>query len=282
MSRAKSSSPIKTRIAQSKTACSINQCPVSDPSLGIISENDHRVGLCLCRFCECGKHSCPNPLVKEFYPSSTFTTKYKADYKKGKFDVLLKPEPKSYHPNEMKMDLRTRYQEEFVTHSVSPVKKNLLVWNANVATSQTRSAYSSQYVNWGPSGINHEKRFHPPLRTVEIPFRGNSSYQNSYRSVDPKKMELLWTNGNDLGAAGSKITFGPDQITQFKSTYGEKMRDFSDNELNRIIRVAPVGQDIFANTAPMFQTTSKSFYTGEQMECKDPRLARFQLKKKNK
>jgi len=282
MSRAKSSSPIKGRISKSKTLCSFNQCPVSDPSLGIISENDHRVGLCLCRFCECGKHNCPNPLLKEFYPTSTFTTKYKTDYKKGKFDVLLKPEPKAYHPNEMKMDLRTRYQEEFVSHSVSPVKKNLLVWNNNVATAQTRSAYSSQYVNWGPSGINHEKRFHPPLRTVEIPFRGNSSYQNSYKSVDPKKMELLWTNGNDLEAAGSKITFGPNEFSCYKSTYVEKMQDFSDNELNRIIKVAPVGQDIFANTAPMFQTTSKSFYTGEQAERKDPRLARFQLKKKNK
>lgn len=279
MSRAKSSSPIKSRLSPSKATCIPSQCPVSDPELRIISENDHRVGLCLCKFCQCGQHSCPNPLNKDLYPSSTFTSKYQSDYRKGKFDTVLYPISKPYQPNTSKMDLKTTNQEEYKAHSISPAKRNPLVWNSNIATAQTRSLYSSEYVNWGPSTFSHEKRFHPPVRSTEIPFRGSSSYQNSFTQVDPRQADLFRTNGKDLHPAGSKIELGPNQFSYFRSTYSDKMQDFSNNQLNRIVRVAPAPQELFLESTPQFKTTSASFYTGNMAEGKDPRLVRMQLKK---
>jgi hypothetical protein len=179
------------------------------------------------------------------------------------------------------MELKTTSQEEFKAHSISPAKRNPLVWTSNVATSQTRSLYSSEYVNWGPPSVNHEKRFHPPVRSTEIPFRGTSSYQNSFNAGGQEKAGLFWTDGKNLSAAGTKLDLGPNEFSYFKSTYAEKMKDFSDNQLNRVITVAPAQQDLFLNNAPQFKTTSGEFYTGHRARGKDPRIVKFQLKKRN-
>ena len=33
-------------------------CPLGNPNLGIILENDHQVGICPCYLCSCGRHNC--------------------------------------------------------------------------------------------------------------------------------------------------------------------------------------------------------------------------------
>ena len=65
-----------------------------------------------------------------------------------------------------------------------------MVWNSNIATTQTQFLYSIEYVNWGPSTFSHEKRFQPPARSTEIPFQGSSSYQNSFTQIDPHQADL--------------------------------------------------------------------------------------------
>ncbi|OMJ74130.1 hypothetical protein SteCoe_27017 [Stentor coeruleus] len=280
-SRAKSSSPIKSKFINPRITTSFENCPVSDPSLGIISENDHRVGLCLCKFCECGQHACPNPLAKDLYPNSTFTSKYKADFQKAAFPLPLKPTPQSYRPNGLKMDLKTTHQEDFKPFSVSPAKNRGYNWPAQSSVrSPARSAYAHDFVNWGPNSVQIEKRFHPPVRSQEIPFRGQSSYQNSFNQIDQQRADLYWTNGSDLNAAGSKIALGPKHAAHFQTTYGDNMQDFSKNELNRLIKVIPGSQELFPNVPANFATTSKTFHQGFVSESKDPRAVRFALHKK--
>ena len=145
--RTKSYSPVKSKFNTIRVTSTVENCPVSDPSLRIISENDHRVGMCICKFCECGQHICPNPLIKELYPSSTFTSKYKADYKKGDFDLPLKPEPKAYRPSTFKMDLRTTNQEDFKPFSVSPKKSEYRQILPAKLNSPKRSAYCNDFLN---------------------------------------------------------------------------------------------------------------------------------------
>ena len=276
-----SSSPIKSRFIAPRITASRDNCPVSDPSLGIISENDHRVGLCLCKFCECGEHTCPNPLIKGLYPHSTFTSKYQSDYQRGSFDVPLKSEPKVYMPNTLKMDFRTTHQEDFKPFSVSPKKRSPHEFpQTNQIGLPMRSAYSSEFVDWGPNNIQVEKRFQPLLRSQEIPFRGQSSYQNSFRDIDPRKIDLYKTNIADIGAVNSTIALGPREPQKMQTTYGEKMQDFSKSGLNKIIKVNGEVNGLFPSCAPHFQTTSQNFYQNKLPESKDPRKVRLALNKK--
>ena len=279
--RAKSSSPIKSKYYPPVKTTTVDKCPVADPKLGIISENDHRVGLCLCKFCECGQHICPNPLSKDFYPSSTFTTKYKSDYKKAAFDVPLRVEHKTYQPNSFKMDLRTTNQEDFQPFSVSP-KKNEHHYYLNTlkTSSPVRSNYAHDFVDWGPNNVQIEKRFHPPFRTQEIPFRGQSSYQQSFRTMDPQIIELYKTNIADIEAKNSTISIGPKDKPSFRTTYTDKMQDYSKNSLNRIVKVNPVPQEVISTSPQQFKTTSNTFYQVKSPETKDPHRVRLALNRK--
>jgi hypothetical protein len=279
--RAKSSSPIKSRLNVIKVTTTEDKCPVSDPSIGIISENDHRVGLCLCRFCECGHHTCPNPLTKDYYLSSTYTSKYKTDFKKTEFDVLLKPERTIFRPNPFKMDLKTTHKQDFLPFSVSPKKqKKYYVPNTVKMNSPVRSAYSNDFLDWGPSSVSIEKRFHPPVRSQEIPFVGQSSYKNAYMNINPHQIEFYKTDIASLNATNSTFELGVKDTRIFNTTYGEKMKDFSRNELNRIIKVSPERQDLVQNIPQHFQTTSKTFYQNHLPDSKDPRKVRLALSKK--
>ena len=269
--RAKSSSPIKSRF---------ENCPVSDPKIGIISENDHRVGLCLCKYCECGQHTCPNPLTKELYPSSTFTSKYNADFKRGSFDQPLKPEPKAYRPNALKMDFRTTNKEDFKPFSVSPKKDDFKYPMPLKVNSPSRSAYSNDFLDWGATNVYLEKRFQPPLRSQEIPFRGQSSYQKYFINIDPLRIELYKTNISDLAAFNSTITLGSKNSQSFKTTYSEKMQDFSKNELNKIIKVSNGSNGANPNFPSQYMTTSQNFYQNHLPESKDPRKVRLALNKR--
>lgn len=281
--RALSSSPIKSKLTAPHVTSTYENCPVSDPNIGIISENDHRVGLCLCKFCECGQHICPNPLSKDLYPNSTYMSKYKEDFKKASFSLSLKPIPISYRPNELKMDLRTTNQEDYKPFSVSPAKTKDLEWPAKSnIKSPARSAYAHDFVNWGPTHIQIEKRFHPPFRSSEIPFKGQSSYNNNFYPINKETADLYWTNGSELNAAGSKIVLGQKERSMFQTTYGDNMQDYSKNELNRLISVKPVSQEIFISIPGNFTTTSKNYYQGSFPESKDPRTVRLALYKKLK
>ena len=124
----------------------IEDCPLSDPSIGIISENDHRVGLCLCKFCECGSHKCFK-MSAAACPKSSFSSKYQRDYQKTQFDVPLRIEKKLYRPNTAKMDLTTTNQVEYIARIPTPEVSKSISLSPKKQEISKITAYASDYPN---------------------------------------------------------------------------------------------------------------------------------------
>ena len=150
-----------------------NTCPLSDPNLGIIPENDHRVGLCLCRFCTCNTHICKANKPPGPYLSSTFSTKYKREYRSKDFDVSLRGEPQRYTPNTQKMDFVTSNSQFY--SPIKPEKRKMTptIPRRTQRELLERTSYANDYPNWGPYMVVREKTWHPPVRLTDIPFSGS-------------------------------------------------------------------------------------------------------------
>jgi hypothetical protein len=252
------------------------ECPLSDPSIGIISENDHRVGLCLCRYCECGSHQCSR-FSDNICPRSSFSTKYQHDYQKNAFDVPLRIESRLYKPNTAKMDLTTTNQIEYQARAPTPEVTKPFSISPNKQDISKITAYASDYPDWGPVKVNHEKRWHPPVRSVEIPFQGKSSYKGHFTDFQQAQVDMYKSDITQFKAFGSKFSLAPKEKFNTTTTYSEKMKDFSGNDLNSkvVTRAAPL-----TPTPAMtnhFKTTFQDCFKHAPPASKDPRQIRFNL-----
>lgn len=263
------------RLKQSKK----RQCPLYDPNIGIISENDHRVGLCLCRFCDCGEHTCSknvNPNAK-----STFNTKYMIDYKESQFDVPLKTEPKRYRPNTAKMDLVTTNQIEFQKRVPTPEVSRTISASPYRGDLAKVTAYSSDYPDWGPVSVSREKTWHPPVRSVDLEFRGHSSYKKAFKSFEKSKIDLYKTEISTLNAFHSKFSLAPKERLSMQTTYSEKMKNFSGEGLNGRVIVKATPMTPVPATNGHFTTTFQDSFKPSTPECKDPRRLRYTFQSQN-
>ena len=290
-------------------------CPLSDPSIGIISENDHQVGLCLCRFCECGSHKCS----KNINPNGrfTFNTSYKLDHKSveiySKAQKLqnhsksyinkskkvsssspskpesnpyksimspLRPEGKLYHRNTSKMDLITTNQVEYQKRV--PTAEVTRISSASPYRSEASkiTAYASDYPDWGPIRVSRERTWHPPVRSVDLSFVGSSSYKDKFQSPDPVQVDMYKTSYSTLTAFQSKFSLGPKERLTTKTTYADKMRNFGDTGLNCrvVVRHAPMTPTPVGSGH--FVTTFKESFNNNACgleHTKDPRRLRYGL-----
>ena len=215
-------------------------CPVSDPDLGLISENDHRVGLCICRFCTCSEHICPSVMPREPYLKSTLYSKYQDEYKKKPFDSNLCPSGRRYYPNTQRMELKTTAGNDYTLKELpkrvkkeerpSPVKTRL-----NNITSK-----GNDYPNWGITGSLIEKTWHPPVRSTEIPFYGSSSYRDNYTTASVSTLGFSMDNYSGFSANLDTIPLGTSGVWDKKTTYKSSMKDFSRQQLSQRVRVKAV------------------------------------------
>jgi STOP protein len=254
------------------------KCPLSDPSIDIVPTNYHLVGNCLCSFCTCGKHLCPRMNIKDPYPKGTFTTKYMSEYKNIKFDVPVKPEPKLYYPNKQKMDLLTSNQDDYKSLKLkptSPIKPNDYTSPKKPSLSNI-TANSYNFPNWGANNIGHEKRWDPPLRTTELPFKGQSSYGRSYSPVLPADTMPYQTDYSKSTPYQTRLSLGPKARLDDRTTYSEKMKDFSSTQFNARIKVKPAKAEAFHASPSHFSTTANAFYKVPDPKI-DPRQLRILL-----
>lgn len=254
------------------------KCPLSDPSLDIIPTNAHLVGNCLCQFCTCGKHLCPRMNFKDPFPRATFTTKYMSEFKKGGFNLPVKPEGRIWRPNKLPMDLITSNQEDFILKDAkpaTPIKPAKSATPKKPKISET-TINSYNYPDWGTNAVNHEKRWHPPVRTVELPFKGTSSYARSFSPIHPHDAKAFETNYSLSTAYQTSFSLGPKTGFDDRTTYADKMKNYTGSGLNTRIKVrAPKAEHTFSS--PMhFNTTTSSFYTTPSQKI-DPRQLRIQL-----
>lgn len=142
--RSQSATPSKLGIAYKHRLSRL--CPLSDESIGIISENDHRVGLCICKYCECGEHICPSKKV-DLSLSSAYKTKYNSDYKPYNFDTSIRGYQKVYTPNPFRLETQTTNQNEFKGHKITPKKAFSPPSVAKSLEFMSRSAYNNDFPN---------------------------------------------------------------------------------------------------------------------------------------
>lgn len=254
-----------------------NTCPLENQSIDIVPENNHLVGLCLCQFCKCGKHICTkNRHLNAQYLSDSFNTSYSRDYKPSRFDVPYIVNPHPYRPNNQKMDFVTTNSVQY--KSPTPIDTNLqqepkTPKARNILIGTTTNSY--YFPNWGKNEINYEKGWHPPVRSVEIPFRGETSYSRQFIKPDMEKSKNA--DPRKFSACQSKISITPKDSFNPRTTYKEKMHDYSKTNLNTHIKVLTPKAKVTRATPNHFRTSSDRFYSTRKTTNIDPRSMRLAL-----
>lgn len=256
---------------------SSDACPLNNPKLDIIPENSHLVGTCLCQFCKCGKHICTkNRHLQAQYLSDSFNTSYNSHYTKMHFDVPYIVNPIPYHKNTQKMDFLTTNSIHYQPYALQKEEKKRANSFAPAKTSLcSTTAYSYHYPDWGKNEVLLEKGWHAPVRSVEIPFRGESSYSRHFikidhsriQSVDPKKFQ----------ACQSNISISPKDNFNPRTTYKEKMKDFSTAKLNTHVKVVTPKAQMTPATQNHYVTSTDRFYKHSANNYIDPRKLRLSL-----
>ncbi|OMJ92157.1 hypothetical protein SteCoe_5147 [Stentor coeruleus] len=252
-------------------------CPLSDPSVGIVSENDHKVGLCLCKYCDCGEHTCPVLSKNDIHLKSAFCSSYMQDFQKSNgFDSPLKPQQKLFRPNSHKMDFTTTNQADFKPIRLSPKKPEEKPIDTNKAQFRGYSIYANDFPDWGENNISHEKRWYPPLRTTELSFKGTSTYKESFRDGVCKSSDNSKNDIQNISASKTNIFIAPKDKFDDNTTYRQTMRDYSSSQLNKKIIVMP--QNIPQVKIPQthFSTTNKNYFNNSKFSP-DPRLYKLTL-----
>lgn len=275
--KASSKSSPNSRIDPNSAQDSSSQCPLSDPELGIISENDHRVGICLCQFCTCSKHICPSSKLRDAYPRSFYQTKYKLDYKPQEPNQPLRKEQKRYTPNNQPMDLRTTHQIDYKPYQLQ-VKRSSSARSITPTLKFCNSTtYKKEFPNWGPHDVDYYKQFQPPLRSTELPFQGHSTYRNSFKNFDSDKLELYKTDIRNLSACGSRISLGPKDVKYDETTNRREYQDYSSTNLTTRVRPKTSPAEPLNVAKIHFTTSNQSTYRDSTPNFKDPRLTRLKL-----
>lgn len=198
------------------------------------------------------------------YPRENFKTKYMAEFKTQDLYNPVKIEPKLYRKNKRPMELTTSNKEDYKTCPVnpeSPIYPNNFSYPTRPVLA-TNTANSYNYPDWGARTVSHEKRWHPPVRTTELPFKGKSSYRKSYSPVKKNEADKFFTDYTKSTAYGTSFALGPKMGLDDRTTYSDKMRNYSGTGLNARIRVkAPKAQKILASPSN-FYTTSQMYWTG--------------------
>ena len=153
-------------------------CLLSRSDLNIVSENDHRVGLCLCKYCSCGQHKCSYGYRRK--ASVPAVTSYQDAYRKKHSHKDSIPTTDFFTPNPHKMDLETTNQREYRPFAVESKSNNSQRPETPTMHFTGRTSYEAEYPNWGAVDARTEHRPKYPVRCMEVKFHGASTYQRSF------------------------------------------------------------------------------------------------------
>ena len=177
------------------------------------------------------------------------------------------------------MDFVTSNQEDYKGSTTA--KAASMIWpvdskNPNKAKINTTTVNSYNYPNWGNKEVTHEKRWHPPVRTVELPFKGKSSYSRSYSPIQPEDSAAFRSNYSESTAFQSTFSLGPKAKLDDRTTYSDKMRNYSGSGFNMRIKVKARKAEKVQASPSNYATTMNSFYQPPVQQT-DPRLLKYTL-----
>lgn len=158
------------------------QCLLDRSDLSIVSENDHRVGLCLCKYCSCGLHKCA--YVSRRKASVPLVTSYQTSYRGKQAGKRENRQRDLYAPNPHKMDLETTNQREYRPFAVEYKSNESQRPEASSVHFTARSSYAAEYPNWGAIDAVQEHSPKYPVRGSEVRFQGSSTYKRTFNRPD--------------------------------------------------------------------------------------------------
>jgi len=256
----------------SKDACLLSRSDIS-----VISENDHRVGLCLCKFCSCGQHSCPSSR-RTRTPPPAYSTSYQNSYPRKAPGVASKPaQQPAYKPNQHKMDLETCHMREYRTFTVERPTEELPRALTPTLKFTSYSSYAADFPNWGNVESNVERRPQLPPRGDEVRFMGRSMYQTNF-----KEREGTAASPVRARPTTAAIYMGPGTDEVMATTAQTSYRPFRNDQMSSIVK-RPIEPYIKTTASPVhFTSINRSSYQPRSCEFKDPKLIRRQILRTSK
>ena len=240
-------------------------CLLSRPDIGVVSENDHRVGLCLCTFCTCGKHVCSYSRRPR---KGSFATSYRTSFSAKKPVVVRRLAPQAYSPDLRKMDFETSHQREYRGFTVQQSSEVQVRAATPTLKFTSSSSYAADFPNWGEVESHVEKRPQLPVRMDQVRFRGQSMYHSTYiepnTSVDTSTIPGRRSSALPLGTWDSA-----------KSTTSQRSyRPFGSEHMTKITK-RPREEYTKVEASPLhFRSISQVAYQQRTHVFKDPRLVR--------
>lgn len=206
----------------------VKECPLNDKSIGVIAENDHRVGLCLCPLCTCGAHKCPGPISLEPYPKSMYSSSYHQNFQKHK-DAKRQPfksQPKFY--SNQPIDFETTTEQYYKPITQQPVL-SLPAYKPNHEPHMGLSgltSYSANFPDWGTGGVYFVKQSHIRHTNENSKLNSKTSYGETFRPLDYIDFKLASNSGKDFSSNRANIGIKCGSIQAVKESVTK--RDFVD------------------------------------------------------
>ena len=259
-----------------------SECPLNHKEIGLVAENDHLVGHCLCSLCTCTKHICPGSYFHEPYPKCIYKSQYKTNFSQK----VLKPVAKFKHMSNFlpmqPVDLETTNHHFYKPpKSLSRPESTCSRPERPASTApkvnfELSSTYASSYKGWSVDPFPIMKQVHINHLKKDCRLDGKTVYSNSFLNRKNKNIKnpSPYYNPNIKMSTTSQIGFSyPKETTQRKefkdySRVVKRPRVFLCKE--RMPRLTP--------TASQYITTNKQDYRKHDILI-DPKVAVKVLKK---
>ena len=173
---------------------------VLDGVTELITENDHRAGLCLCSECTCQRHVCPYTHHPKSSPKFAYKSSYKESFRRHKVRPRSAQASREYKPNLFKLDSQTTAKNDFLPYEVQTrPKKSSPGYRCSPNRLPYKSRYQDEYKSWNDFLESPQK---PPPKSVPVTgkFSGVSSYTVSFDSKKPSPSKAIVPedNGNPV------------------------------------------------------------------------------------
>lgn len=160
-------------------------CPLLNPKLPPISENEHNIHSCFCYMCICGKHACPGDYhLASVCPSNHFKTNYKIYFKKPVLSkVALCRREDHYIKPKGSSENKSISQSSYIPHFIEPEVKGIVeVSKGTPFKFRGNSVYHSEYPNWGVRETELPIMQRNKIKVNDLKGHNQSQYQEAYHS----------------------------------------------------------------------------------------------------
>lgn len=159
-------------------------CPLNDPELPIVTENEHKLGHCYCHHCNCKRHVCPGERAKVKTASSGWFSQYKQEFRKKaiKRDCPFVPNRNSpLQKGEWRDTLKSVSQITY--NSFSPTKQESCKPkpSKNPSKFTGKTSYKHDYINFKAEKVESISPTRPYRGYMVKPWESESIYKSTYK-----------------------------------------------------------------------------------------------------